>query len=643
MFRDLLTAVRSEASGGRARDSVAAVSRFHRVQSSPGFDAAAAWLEGELAAIGLVPERDEASGDGRTRHLGILMPQGWECTRARAVLEDGGVTAVLCDTDVHPLAVVLRSVPVRGRFRIVDVGPGTEAAHYAGKDVAGAVVLASGPAHRVHRLAAVERGAAGLLTDTRRLAPPVRTERDERDALNYTSFWWNETEPRGWGFVVTPATGHSLRARLAAGARLFLDAVIDSRAFDTRIPLVSTRVGPAGAEHEVLVTAHLCHPFTSANDNGSGVAAALETARVLATLAARGAWRPRHAVRFLWMPELTGTHAWIGRDPARAVRTLAAVNLDMVGQDQEQCGSTFLLEHAPCFSGSFAAELLARIRGESLDWVTSFSGPGHYGMTRMAEVPYSGGSDHITWIDPAIGVPCPMLIQWPDRFYHSSHDTVDHTDPASLALAVRCAAAYAGFLAAAGPAELAWLTRLVARGARRRLLEALEESAPRGAERAYVAGDRALASLARLSIDAATLATERERFAAFAAAEGITAAPALPGGPVPVRAIGAPLDFQPHLWPGWEGLPAEDREEVRALLASFPGGTTAIDVVWAATDGRRPLAEIARLASLELGVDVPAGDPGAGGAGLARLFGVLERLGLVTFARVESGADRAGL
>lgn len=638
MFRDLLVAVRAEASGERARESVAAVSRFHRVQSSPGFDAAAAWLEGEIAAIGLTPERDEVSGDGRTRFLGILMPQGWECARARAVLEDGAGSEVLCDTDVHPLAVVLRSTPVRGRFPIVDVGPGTEAAHYAGKDVHGAVVLASGPAHRVHRLAAIERGAAGLLTDTRRLALPVRTEQDERDALNYTSFWWNETEPRGWGFVVTRDTGDRLRARLAAGARLFLDAVIDARAFDGKIPLVSTRVGPKAAEKEVLVTAHLCHPFTSANDNGSGVAATLETARVLATLAARGAWRPRHAVRFLWMPELTGTHAWIGRDPARAARTLAAVNLDMVGQDQEECGSTFLLEHAPCFSASFAADLLLRIRGESLDWVTSFSGPGHYGMTRMAEVPYSGGSDHVTWIDPAIGVPCPMLIQWPDRFYHSSHDTVEHTDPASLALAVRCAATYAGFLAAAGEEERAWLLRLVARGARRRLLDALDGAAPRAAERALLAGDRALASLGRLGLDAGSLATERERFVAFAAAEGVLPPSPARGGPAPRRAIGAPLDFQPHLYPGWEGLAGGEKEELRNLLAGFPGGTTAIDVAWAAADGRRPLAEIARLASLELGVEIPIGDPAAGGSGIARLFAIFERLGLVTFAGVESGA-----
>src|SRR5262249_58296274 len=97
-------------------------------------------------------------------------------------------------------------------------------------------------------------------------------------------------------------------------------------------------------------------------------------------------------------------------------------------------------------------------------------------MPRMAEVPYSGGSDHALWLDPSAGVPCPMLIQWPDRYYHSDLDTPERCDPRSLALAARAAATYAAFLAGAGADELAWLVDLVARGARRRLLLALDRA-----------------------------------------------------------------------------------------------------------------------------------------------------------------------
>lgn len=628
MFRELLARVRNEVSGARALADVAAVSRFHRVQASPGYDEAARWLEGTLAAAGLEPEREQVPGDGRTRCLGMLMPRGWECRRARAVLVDGAARETLCAYPEQSLSLVLRSSAATGRFALVDVGAGTEIADYEGREVRGRVVLASGPAHRVHRLAVVGRGAAGIVTDTRRLVPPVRRAEDERVALNYTSFWWNEDEARGWGFVVAPETGDHLRARLAAGASLDLEVEIDARDFATAIPLVSTRVGPRGGA-EVLVTAHLCHPRTSANDNGSGVAAALETARVLRSLAASGAWRPRHAVRFLWMPELTGTHAWLAGDPERAARTLAALNLDMVGEDQQACGSTLLLEHPPCFSASFATDLLARVRAEAVEWVDGFSGPGHYSMTRMAEVPYSGGSDHVTWIDPAIGVPCPMLIQWPDRFYHSSHDTVDKTDPASLALAARCAATYAGWLAAADGAGIEWLGALVRRGAERRLLAALDaEDAPVAAPRERFRGRRAIESLSRLGLAGEACREAAAGFERFCEERGVRSPDLARGGPVHARRVGAPLDFHSHLWAGHPRLDPAQAEELRRLTAEFPGGTTALDVAWTACDGRRGLAEIAALVALESGREVAVGTAEPGAVGLARFFALTGTLGL---------------
>jgi hypothetical protein len=150
----------------------------------------------------------------------------------------------------------------------------------------------------------------------------------------------------------------------------------------------------------VLITAHPCHPG-GANDNASGAAAAFETGRVLAALRTSGRWDDRgRSVRVLWMPELTGTHAWLGQDDDRSARTAAGLNLDMVGEDQALCGSTLLIEQPPCFAGSFAEELLRRIRGEAVDWIHSYSGPGHVTLKPMAEVPYSGGSDHVVWMDP---------------------------------------------------------------------------------------------------------------------------------------------------------------------------------------------------------------------------------------------------
>jgi hypothetical protein len=613
MFQPWLDAVRAEASGERALESVRALARFHRVQASPGYDAACDWLGEQLRGAGLQPEIETVPGDGRTRCLGHLMPQGWEASAAAATLIDGSGRERLCEYAAEKLSLILRSAPARGRFPLVDVGEGTHPRDYEGRDVRGRVVLTRGAVQRTHELAVVERGAAGLLSYGRRLLPPVRDRFDDPDALAYTSFWWGEDEPRGWGFVVSPRVGERLAAHLADGATFELEVEIESRAFDTPIPLLSASLPGRGAG-EVLVLAHLCHPEPSANDNASGVAAVLEAARVLARLRADGRLaKSGLGVRFLWVPEITGTYAWLARDPERARRIVAAVNLDMVGQDQEQCGSTFLLEHPPHFAASFAEELLLRIRARALDWVTSYSGPGHYSSTRLGEVPYSGGSDHAVVIDPATGIPCPMLIQWPDRYYHSSHDTPDKTSPASLALAVRCAATYAAFLAAApaGSPEHDWLLGAVERGARRRLLAAVDDPEAGALARERARGERAIASLSRLGLPPEALRGAETRLREFCAREAPRAndgatPPANPDpsgafAARPQRSLPVPIHFQRHLLPGWRALPGAAREAWRAREEEMPQGALLTELAWYACDGQRTVAEIARMVWRETG------------------------------------------
>ena len=614
MFEPLLEAVRRACDGERTLADVRAIARFHRIQASPGYDAAADWMEEAIRRAGLTPERVRVAADGRTRHLGFPMPEGWRCRHARATLHGTRGAEPLADFERAPLSIVQRSDGARGRFPLVALD---RLDSLGVVDVRGKAVLSAGPVQRLHERAVVEHGAAGLVVYGRRLMPPVRTEEHDRDALAYTSFWWAGDRPRGWGVVVSPARAAELHQRLAAGETMEIEVDFDTERYAGEMALLTTTV-PGSLPGEVLVTGHLCHPQPGANDNASGAATVLETARVLATLADRGELRaPRRTVRFLWMPEFTGTYAWRALEPERAAATVAAVNLDMVGESQADCGSTFLLEQAPHFLGSFADELLARIRNAAQDWVRDFSGAGHYSLARLAEVPYSGGSDHALWLDPSAGVPCPMLIQWPDRYYHSDLDTPERCDPDSLALTARAAATYAGFLAALGPGQLPWLIDLVARGARRRLLAALDRPDPASACRAErERGQRALASVHRLtrglpaaralaSALAAHLPHAVESLEGFweGEIEPALAGRAAPAAPVPGRVprpLGAALP-PPMRWlaEGWERLDERSRARLLALEAAIPGSSTALDLAWFACDGMRGVGDIAAMLARE--------------------------------------------
>jgi len=79
-------------------------------------------------------------------------------------------------------------------------------------------------------------------------------------------------------------------------------------------------------------------------------------------------------------------------------------------------------------------------------------------LSKYAVTPFSSGSDHYVYSDPTVGVPCVGLAQWPDKFYHTSWDTLDKVDPEMLRKSALMTAVYAYFIANARVREALWLT-----------------------------------------------------------------------------------------------------------------------------------------------------------------------------------------
>ena len=116
MFDRWLDAVRRATSGTRAFDDVVAISRFHRIQSTSGYDEAASWLCAALRTAGYTPERIEVPADGTQRALGFPLPEGWRCRHAIATLHDAHGATPLADFSKAPLSIVQRSASARGRW-----------------------------------------------------------------------------------------------------------------------------------------------------------------------------------------------------------------------------------------------------------------------------------------------------------------------------------------------------------------------------------------------------------------------------------------------------------------------------------------------------------------------------------------------
>ncbi len=390
MFREIMEAVGEEFSGLAAHRYVGEIIQYHRLQASPGYRRAAEHAYQKLLDCGL-----EAEILGYPAREGVTFwaqPsfQEWEAREGVLHLLEPE-TRKLADYREIKLSLIQRSAPFEGEAEIVLLEDGLEVEEYEGLDLEGKVVLTKGDVRRVRYLAVEKGGAVGIIYDGIKGLSGLEHRLD--NALQYTSFWWYGEERKCFGFVLSPQEGEQLRRSIKAlrGSVAKVRAKVISRFWDGSLEVVSAFL-PGESDEEALVVAHLCHPQWSANDNASGSATLLEVARTLHRLTLRGRLkRPRRSIRFLLVPELTGTYAYLAAHEERLPQMIAGLNLDMVGESQELCGSTLVVERLPGSTSAFSGDLLERLLEAVAEDTSGYAGARGCPSFRYGSAPFSGG------------------------------------------------------------------------------------------------------------------------------------------------------------------------------------------------------------------------------------------------------------
>lgn len=482
MFKPVLEKLSKEVSGWSAFNLVSEITRYHRIQASPGIRSVVNYVLRYLGDFGLKTELSEYPADEEAFFWSSQMFLEWVCRDAELRLTEPKEEACcLARWLESKFSVIQRSYPTPHgccEAEIVVLDNGEEEADYQGLDVEGKMVVTNGDVMRVHELAVARRKALGIIFDGMRTFPPVRKEGDLDDALQYTSFWWTGSERPCFGFVISPRTGRWLRSLVKTmnkkGKPVKVWAKVDSSFQKGTIENASASI-LGETDEEVVVVTHICHPEPSANDNASGVGAAMEAARALQRLIATGKLgKPKRTIRFLFVPEMTGTYPWLYENESHIPRIIAALNLDMVGENQNLCGSSLNIEKTPESTQSFVNMLVEKILEEVKGEAKNLAGTSSYPLFRCSVTPFSGGSDHYILSDPSVGIPCPMLNQWPDKFYHTSFDTIDKVDPEMLKRVALITATYAYFIADMGLEEALWLMSEAASHYKREVLFSTE-------------------------------------------------------------------------------------------------------------------------------------------------------------------------
>jgi hypothetical protein len=341
--------------------------------------------------------------------------------------------------DIHDLALSLASLNANGDIaaELVDVGAG-RAADFEGKNVTGKFVLSSGSTNATYAQA-IQRGAIGVLG-----VSAIGFQR----AIDYPNQIVSSTvnaQPNTVAWSVTPEVHHNLQAMIGRGDRITIRSITKSVQVPAKAEYVHAEIpGDGSTTQEVAISGHLYEGVIKqgANDDNSGCALTLEIGRAYIKLIREGKLpRPKRTINFQWVPEISGTNAYLTAHPEKAKAIIGTLNFDMEAIRVSESRSYWVLQRTPdtfpSYLNDIAQSMMEYIADISRERVR-FRRSG-YAPTQPVESPrgskdafyikidkHYGSSDHVTYMQH--GIPAVMFITWPDMWYHSSEDTPDKQD-----------------------------------------------------------------------------------------------------------------------------------------------------------------------------------------------------------------------
>jgi aminopeptidase YwaD len=493
-----VSALASEISGESAKRNLEGFSRQHRMRGSRGFRAAADQIVAELKRYGLADAHLESFPADGTIFYGTQRSRpAWNANFAELWEVDASGASLVryASWDAAPITLAQDSTSADVTSTLVDCGEGTHDADYANKDVRGKLVLVSAQPGAAAPLAIAKFGAAGIVSY----------------AQNQKTAWWGEDENLvRWGhletfapfktfaFMISLKTARALQQRLAHGETIRMHAVVDAGQEPGSYDIATATI-PGTSRDEIVFSCHLDHPHPGANDNASGCATTLEIARTLSKLIAEKRLAPpRRTIRFVYPPEIEGTHALLAGRPELAARIKAAIHLDMVGGGPVT-KAIFHVTRGPSSQPSFiydVAQTIGMLVNEQSDAFAStgvarwplVAPEGGKEALQASFVPLTLGSDHQVYSDRTYAIPAIYLNDWPDRYIHTNFDVPANIDPTKLARA--------GFIAAASGYVLARVdasdARMLANVVETHALERAATSLRKGTQRFELWYERAM-------------------------------------------------------------------------------------------------------------------------------------------------------
>lgn len=427
--------IRPAFKGDLAYNTVSFVEKYWRVAGNTGFNETVYLIEKELKQAGYVNE-EEANENNRLSYrieTRQMSKPTWEPVNAS--LQIIGENTPLLSQTTNRNMVYLYSHPTQTEAEVVWI---KDASELTTEHVKGKIVFAEMSGRRLFGKAIKELGALGMMTYD---MPSYLQPEKNQTAIQFRSLPYDR-QLKPWAIALSFEAKERLKAALKSG-EVKVKVDITTKLYNSEELTVVANIKGSELPRESLVfSAHIQEP--GANDNASGVGAQLEMATIAARLLNEDKIDTKRTMTFLWGDEIISTHRYIQEEEKRTADINWGISLDMVGEDTEKTGGSFLIEKMPDPSAIWTRgnDKHSEWGGSPLDKdqmkphyfndfiISVFKNQGQFANWVVNNNPFEGGSDHT----PFLRADIPGLLLWhfTDQFYHTDKDRIDKVSQVTL-------------------------------------------------------------------------------------------------------------------------------------------------------------------------------------------------------------------
>ncbi len=438
-IEDLFTLVRGVYSGDSAYNTVAYVEKFWRIAGNDGFNKSIHKVEQILLDAGYVEESNANDNSLMTYRIERrpMRRLTWEPEDAMVNIDGDEEPLLTYTTNRNMIAVNSWSTDSTIKGEIVYI-PKPVSENIDKIDIKGKIVFAEASLRTVQGKA-IEKGAIGVFVYD---MPGYLKPEENVHSIQFKRIRQDD-KAKPWAVILSNQARSRLLKKIETNGIVIASVSIDTRFYESEeLTLVAEVKGHKYPEQRFVFSAHVQEP--GANDNASGVGAQAEMARALAELVHRKEYAPDRTITFLFGDEIISTRRFIKDDAVRAKNIKWGMSLDMVGEDTDKTGGTFLIEKMPDPGAVW-------LRGDDqhTEWggrpldpkeiiphyyndlvLDIFQRQGKYSNWVVNSNPFEGGSDHTPFL--RANIPGLLLWHFTDAFYHTDGDRIDKVSAASL-------------------------------------------------------------------------------------------------------------------------------------------------------------------------------------------------------------------